>query len=607
MECMKIAREWLRNCLDNHDSCRGPAGSDRRLPSRVIDVGDEEHDPKLVVTDHAVGEYAVLSYCWGKSTHQHVTLSLQNLDAFQKLIPISSLRMTLQDAIFAARGLGIQYLWVDALCIIQDSVDDWTHEAGSMNDVYSNAVVALFATTAASAAEGFLGERIIKPTQYLMPHSVWKPDPSDPKTTDQDNPQIFLALNDWGAENDDAYHRDSKVYQWRKRGWTMQERLSPTRGISFNKIQMEWSCLTLAERENRLQIKHASQRQADLLDYVSSGYGVGLLSSLSERWNALIRIQEVQATHLGAENYEKLAIQLWYRLVNHYRTRELSNESDRLPAIAGLARILEDKMPGNHYLAGLWEKDLPLGFSWGVIAHHILPGRAQPASPLTRKESAATPSWSWASVAHGTYATYNFHEEVDESTTESLMFVHTPDAVSYRERFIPRSPPVLRITAPAMKLSNNWHSMEYPTEEQDLTQAALETLLRRKLSNDQAGKENSCDDIKELFRSSEFVQKHEPCPGQHFLIIQVFRRTPKDLDILESDVEFSSIFFLILESVPGRRNRYRRVLELHLAEGNMGRTGTDFILERQDQKTYKGNLLRMIRGQQWVNHDIELE
>lgn len=94
MECMKIAREWLRNCLDNHDSCRGPAGSDRRLPSRVIDVGDEEHDPKLVVTDHAVGEYAVLSYCWGKSTHQHVTLSLQNLDAFQKLIPISSLPMT---------------------------------------------------------------------------------------------------------------------------------------------------------------------------------------------------------------------------------------------------------------------------------------------------------------------------------------------------------------------------------------------------------------------------------------------------------------------------------------------------------------------------------
>ncbi|KAF4306301.1 hypothetical protein GTA08_BOTSDO05955 [Botryosphaeria dothidea] len=73
----------------------------------------------------------------------------------------------------AAPG-GIQYLWVGALCIIQDSVDDWTHEAGSMNDVYSNAAVALFAKTAASAAERFLGERIIKPTQYLMPPSTKK-------------------------------------------------------------------------------------------------------------------------------------------------------------------------------------------------------------------------------------------------------------------------------------------------------------------------------------------------------------------------------------------------------------------------------------------------
>lgn len=125
--------------------------------------------------------------------------------------------------------------------------------------------------------------------------------------------------------------------------------------------------------------------------------------------------------------------------------------------------------------------------------------------------------------------------------------------------------------------------MEHPREEQDLTQAALETLLRRKLSSDQASERSSSDDVEELFRSSEFVQKHEPYPGYHFLIMQVFRRTPKDLNILESDAEFSSIFFLILESVPGRLNRYRRVLELHLAEGNMGRTGTDLILETRSE------------------------
>ncbi|KAL0253472.1 hypothetical protein SLS55_010451 [Diplodia seriata] len=155
-ECVDVARGWLRDCLENHSRCKECAAIEQTLPTRVIDVGTECQDPRLVIPGHAVGKYAALSYRWGGKDSHSVMLTEATLARFQQGIPLASLPETLQDAIQVVRWLEIPYVWIDAICIIQDSEEDWMNEAGRMSEVYSNATLGLFATNAESAASGFL-------------------------------------------------------------------------------------------------------------------------------------------------------------------------------------------------------------------------------------------------------------------------------------------------------------------------------------------------------------------------------------------------------------------------------------------------------------------
>ncbi|OJD37904.1 heterokaryon incompatibility protein [Diplodia corticola] len=587
--CMRTASEWLTNCLQNHNQCRKDTPAHSQLPTRVLDVGDETQEPRLVVTGDSVGNYAALSYCWGVDKNKHLTLTEDNLEVFRISIPLSSLPKTLLDAVLVTRSLGLQYLWIDALCIIQDSAEDWTYEAGSMNAVYNNAIVAIFATSAKSADDGFLERRVPDPYRYHLPRSaVWPTNTNlDRDLTETEANPIFLELFDEKPLYLDEDMREDDTYPWKTRGWTLQERLSPKRGISFNKTQMMWHCLTCTEQECGHHEDYNVRRQFDLVDHISAVEGSLLLTSISERWDTLVRLSESVLAVTGVERYEELAVQLWFRILDHYSTRTLSDHSDRLPAVAALAKTLEDRMGGrNRYLAGLWENEIALGLAWTPCGNEI-------AQWCKNEAAIRAPSWSWASVAASSYNGYRCHE-FDKWNIRSVMNLEGIEIANDEERFLPRSTFALRIRAPAKRLSDSWASTENTTDvdEQDLAQATLERILRRRLVPNRQG---SSDDIIKEPRSSEYVQKHEPHVGQRFLAMKYLERTGiGGVHFFYRPGPIES-FFLILESVSDGENRYRRVADVMLADQAWS-----------DEGVVEKDLLDKIKEQRWPRQEIEL-
>ncbi|KAK4033587.1 heterokaryon incompatibility protein-domain-containing protein [Parachaetomium inaequale] len=152
-ECLELARRWLGECAQNHKDCKVP--SDTLMPTRVIDIGGDGRDPVLVETEGRPGQYATLSYCWGKKPQLRTTK--ETLSAFLEAIPVGELQKTALDALEICRHLGIPYLWIDALCIVQDDEDDWLRESARMCDIYSSSALTIAAARSLSARQGVFG------------------------------------------------------------------------------------------------------------------------------------------------------------------------------------------------------------------------------------------------------------------------------------------------------------------------------------------------------------------------------------------------------------------------------------------------------------------
>lgn len=117
-ECAHIANQWISTCRESHLACQQQQLS--RLPTRVIDVGsDHQQDcPRLLECDGKADRYIALSHCWGSG--RHFTTETTNLNERMKGMKWESLPKTFQDAISVTRKLGIRYLWIDSVCILQD-------------------------------------------------------------------------------------------------------------------------------------------------------------------------------------------------------------------------------------------------------------------------------------------------------------------------------------------------------------------------------------------------------------------------------------------------------------------------------------------------------
>ncbi|KAI6438718.1 hypothetical protein MCOR22_008587 [Pyricularia oryzae] len=368
-----LAFEWARNKLDecvlSHSRCNNPSPKPPVLPTRVIDVGDDTTAPRLVAGRPARGRWIALTHCWGGKI-DNVTLTT-NLEAKQRAMPLDELPPNFRDAILITRGLGVRYLWIDALCIIQDSNKvDWPEEAARMRHYYSQSFLTVSAANAADSTRGILQRR--EPSKSLRLHLSseslgWAGD--------------VRLIDD--VERSRARQSLSPLDQ---RGWCLQEKCLPPRTLAYTELGLTWVCLdnTECEWEHTGRDTFYSDEKAVVREF---------LPQTPEG-----KVQTDLLSHQGTRYDPYGAAMSWVSLVEAYRSRMLTYPSDKLPAISGLAQVIAQGLPGSGmgaYLAGLWRCSLLNGMSWSVRKL----GDGRPVQPrCSRPHAYRAPSWSWASI-----------------------------------------------------------------------------------------------------------------------------------------------------------------------------------------------------------------
>ncbi|KEF56045.1 uncharacterized protein A1O9_07626 [Exophiala aquamarina CBS 119918] len=337
-------RLWLQNCLWKHHTelCGTAAdGMPRSLPKRLICIGNNQDQTRLI--DDFGGKtvpYLALSYCWGPSGH--ITTKLNNYKNHLRSIPWQALPATYRDAIDFVRAIGYRYIWIDALCIIQDDLDDWNSEAARMGDIYGEAILVISAANANHVGFGFLNERSGSRT---FKNKLQK-GPGDPTHILVQEPTIHGNIL-----GDPSLEQQWPVF---RRAWTLQERLLATRLVHFAAGEIIWECATTCACEcGHLEAVDAvtSRKRYDL----SSLDGLKVV----ERANR------------------------WDELVLSYQSRHITKDKDRLSALSGLAARFQCEHLGR-YVAGLWSN-----FILSMLLWEAKKGR--------RASEYVAPSWSWAS------------------------------------------------------------------------------------------------------------------------------------------------------------------------------------------------------------------
>lgn len=156
-QTLELSRHWLVTCKSEHKNCAPRVDEGRHfLPTRLLDVGSPGQESIKLVLSKDISysgrtDYVALSYCWGTKRNAACTTQ-ENLIGQMSAIPTESLPRTIKDAVEVTRNFGVQYLWVDALCIIQVAASenkDWQSELPNMGRIYRHSLF----TIAASSGE----------------------------------------------------------------------------------------------------------------------------------------------------------------------------------------------------------------------------------------------------------------------------------------------------------------------------------------------------------------------------------------------------------------------------------------------------------------------
>lgn len=351
--CRATATRWLTSCLETHNACSHRP--DNTLPRRVIDVGppDGDTEPFLFVTDGQKGEWVALSHCWG--SRPTFISTTESIDQHRQSLPVAKLPLTYQDAIQITRQLGYQYVWIDSICILQDLRSDWLVESSKMHAIYRDAVLTITASASISGHHGIFASRNLKRNQNTVLVAL------PCRSSQQD---IKGTLN--------IYKLDQDINEpLNFRAWALQEKALSRRRLIFTSGQMKWTCDTWSASETAPeQLWHAD---------INRQISIFKIPKLQ-----LPRMPDLPVTRTGQDDNGCLA--WWYDHLDDYLLRSITFHSDRLPAIAGLAKEVAYRT-GYHYKAGLWEEDIHRGLLWEGYGYKV--------------SSNYVPSWSWASIDKG--------------------------------------------------------------------------------------------------------------------------------------------------------------------------------------------------------------
>ena len=300
-----------------------------------------------------------LSHCWGRYPCLRLTSSTH--DRLQKVFALAELPSTFQDAIMVTRALGINFLWIDALCIIQDSVLDWRHEATLMSQVYSNSRCNISALDARNSTEGLFFDRKSPIIPYCTLTSVRK----------------FRPKRAYEFAHTDVWSYSVRNAPLPRRAWVLQECLLAPRVLHFGKKQLLWECNELRACEVYPKRMPSSSLEDD-----------GYIHQYLKKSFATIIQRGSDITLTFAQVYETWAI-----LVQYYSSCDLTKSEDKLVAISGIVKRLQPLFRTD-YLAGLWKDHLLQQLLWHVESHD----KAGRSLLGEKRPEYRAPSWSWASI-----------------------------------------------------------------------------------------------------------------------------------------------------------------------------------------------------------------
>ena len=355
----------LRNCLENHIACHesqaglsGTLGGGR--PKRMLRIDTLSQQVKLVTFEPSMAsKYVALSYCWG-CQEGHLRATSETLPRLRKGVDIGSLPRTLQDAVQVAISLKFDLIWIDSVCIIQDDPEDLNEEAGKMSTVYAQALLTIIAKSASACDEGFLSKKR-QGSIHLANVRVGNK-PTEVRAR---------VVHDWGHHRGGPQSYEHHYSKWvdpvDKRAWTLQERLLSTRYVTYTSGEVQWGCKTGRDCE----------------------CGKPLYGRLEE--------------HLGPEDQ-------WFAMLEEYSNRNLSVHTDKLTALAGIARRLSVNLKWQQYAAGIWINQQTDELSARGLVWQRSAFWREGEDVASLPSSYTAPSYSWASVVGKV-----IHQPVDSS------------------------------------------------------------------------------------------------------------------------------------------------------------------------------------------------
>lgn len=344
-DSMQTMLEWITNCEATHHACK--AFGEHRLPRRVIDVHDWQHSLQPIRLYESHGEYSryvALSHRWG--TNQLLKTTTSTLEARKRSIDWPELSQTFRDAIIFTAKLGIRYLWIDSLCIVQDSKVDWQEESSKMASIYENAFVTLAANRSDDDSKGLFAPRTTKSAAI--------------KVDVPGRPTMSVLVRE-AIKHDQFYQGSAKstrdsTYPLFQRAWCFQERILATRIPHFTKNEVVFECKTGCKCE---------------------------CTSIGLRGDNFIKAYYQE---LFAGKYYVNSWVGWRTVVSDYSKKRLTDSHDVLPALSGVSSRLQCEELGT-FMAGLWEKELIYGLFWYTKTPTLVPNPVYTA-----------PSFSWASL-----------------------------------------------------------------------------------------------------------------------------------------------------------------------------------------------------------------
>lgn len=341
-------RSWAAACNQGHPEC-GNLNWSSKNPTRLLQIKSAS-EVQLVDARQEMGltNYTALSYCWGTPDDEQTQRGRTTADNFvlrhSQPFPITELPATIRDAINLTKGCGLEYIWVDSVCIIQGDVEDWLTEANRMHEVYANAYFTICAVSVDSASAGLFHSRQawnynIEPCQL--------------------------------ASKRISIHSSSvrKLIQgstWSSRAWTLQEEHLSPRMVYWTPQKMYWSCskCLVTEGESRGHSTSTAVAHPPVSSFLA-------------------------ASRSGLNLHER-----WYDMVESFTKRSLTNPTDKLPAISGIAMRYHRYRGNDEYLAGLWRDTFAMDLAWRTSVYLL-----EVQKPVC--ENQRIPSWSWASLPCG--------------------------------------------------------------------------------------------------------------------------------------------------------------------------------------------------------------